>query len=106
MLKETLMASHSQKSNFHTDTGRLIKDKIAQFSIFSGGVMVLAALLMIFFYLLYVVAPIFESASITSRNEFKLPAGQEILAVGMEEQTEIAYLLNKSGGMDFYQVKR
>jgi phosphate transport system permease protein len=105
MLKETLMASHSQKSNFHTDKGRLIKDKIAQFSIFSGGVMVLAALLMIFFYLLYVVAPIFESASITPRNEFKLPAGQEVLAVGMEEQTEIAYLLTKSGGMDFYQVK-
>lgn len=99
------MASHSQKSNFHTDKGRLIKDKIAQFSIFSGGVMVLAALLMIFFYLLYVVAPIFESASVTPRNEFKLPAGQEVLAVGMEEQTEIAYLLNKSGSIDFYNVK-
>ncbi|SFB81402.1 ABC transporter permease subunit [Pseudoalteromonas denitrificans] len=99
------MASHSQKSNFHTDRGRLIKDKVAQFSIFSGGVMVLAALLMIFFYLLYVVAPIFESASVTPRNEFTLPVGQKIVAAGMEEQTEIAYLLTQSGMMDFYHVK-
>ena len=37
------------------------------------GILVLVALLLIFFYLLYVVKPIFESARITQEAEISLP---------------------------------
>jgi len=104
-LKDSLMTSNPPKSSFHTDRSRLIKDKLAHFSISAGGVMVLIALLMIFFYLLYVVQPIFESAEVHKRGEFTLNEQGKVSALGMEEQTEIAYVLMASGEVSFYQVK-
>ncbi|MBE0363138.1 phosphate transport system permease protein [Pseudoalteromonas ulvae UL12] len=99
------MTSNPTKSSFHTDRSRLIKDKLAQLSISAGGVMVLVALLMIFFYLLYVVQPIFESAEVHKRGEFTLEEQGKVAALGMEEQTEIAYVLMNSGEVSFYQAK-
>ncbi|WP_105187917.1 ABC transporter permease subunit [Pseudoalteromonas sp. T1lg48] len=98
------MTSNPQKLSFSTDRSRLFKDKIAQFSITSGGVMVLVALLLIFFYLLYVVQPIFESAHVQERSSFAVDQ-QEIVGLGLEEQTEIAYLLKRSGDVDFYNIQ-
>ncbi|KZN51458.1 ABC transporter permease subunit [Pseudoalteromonas luteoviolacea] len=99
------MTSNPQKPSFKTDRSRLFKDRFAQFGITSGGVMVLVALLLIFFYLLYVVQPIFESASVTKRTELALQSNKTYYGLGMEEQTEIAYLLDSAGQVDFYQIK-
>ncbi|ALU44072.1 ABC transporter permease subunit [Pseudoalteromonas rubra] len=99
------MTSNPQKPSFKTDRSRLLKDRFAQFGITSGGVMVLVALLLIFFYLLYVVQPIFESAKVEKRVDIALSAEKRYLALGVEEQTEIAYLLDNTGQVDFYQVK-
>ena len=98
------MTSNGQNLSFSTDRSRLFKDKIAQFSITSGGVMVLVALLLIFFYLLYVVQPIFESAHVQERNHFNV-AQTEVVGLGLEEQTEIAYLLKRDGAVDFYNIQ-
>ena len=99
------MSSNPQQPSFQTDRSRLFKDRFAQFGITSGGVMVLIALLMIFFYLLYVVQPIFESAKVEKRVDIVLNNAQEYVGVGVEEQTEIAYLLKRTGEVDFYQLK-
>ncbi|MCO7189467.1 MULTISPECIES: ABC transporter permease subunit [unclassified Pseudoalteromonas] len=99
------MTSNPQKPSFKTDRSRLFKDRFAQFGITSGGVMVLVALLLIFFYLLYVVQPIFESAKVEKRVDIALSAEKRYFALGVEEQTEIAYLLDNTGQVDFYQVK-
>ncbi|WP_105264841.1 ABC transporter permease subunit [Pseudoalteromonas sp. T1lg76] len=98
------MTSNPQNLSFSTDRSRLFKDKIAQFSITSGGVMVLVALLLIFFYLLYVVQPIFESAEVQERAHFTVDQ-QEVVGLGLEEQTEVAYLLKRSGAVDFYNIQ-
>ncbi len=98
------MTSNPQTANFHTDRSRKFKDRFAQFGITSGGVMVLVALLLIFFYLLYVVQPIFESVKVESRNSFAVENSSSILALGMEEQTEIAYLFNDTGTVSFRQI--
>ncbi|TMP88839.1 phosphate ABC transporter permease [Pseudoalteromonas ruthenica] len=98
------MTSNPQNLTFSTDRSRLFKDKIAQFGITSGGVMVLVALLLIFFYLLYVVQPIFESAHIEERASFDV-AQQDVVGLGLEEQTEIAYLLKRDGAVDFYNIQ-
>ncbi|CCQ11077.1 Phosphate transport system permease protein PstC (TC 3.A.1.7.1) [Pseudoalteromonas luteoviolacea B = ATCC 29581] len=98
------MTSSAHKPSFTTDRSRLIKDRLAQFGISAGGVMVLVALLLIFFYLLYVVQPIFESVRVEKRAEVELTDATKYVGIGVEEQTEVAYLLSKDGVVDFYQV--
>ncbi len=98
------MTSHPPKSNLNTDRSRLIKDKLAKYSISAGGTLVLVALLLIFFYLLYVVQPIFESAQVSVRNSFVTNNAASIRAVGMEEQSEIGYTL-ANDKVDFYHIK-
>ena len=99
------MSSTAQQKSFKTDKSRLFKDRFAQYSITAGGVMVLVALLLIFFYLLYVVEPILESAKVEKRTDVELSSNTQYVGVGVEEQTEIAYLLKESGSVDFYRIK-
>ncbi|WP_394193761.1 ABC transporter permease subunit [Pseudoalteromonas atlantica] len=100
------MTSNPNKPSFNTDRSRLFKDRFAQFSITAGGIMVLIALLLIFFYLLYVVQPIFESAKVETRDSFGLNNAEQIVGLGVEEQTEVAFLLSKTGAVDFYSVEK
>ncbi|MCQ8879413.1 ABC transporter permease subunit [Pseudoalteromonas shioyasakiensis] len=100
------MTSNPNKPSFNTDRSRLFKDRFAQFSITAGGIMVLIALLLIFFYLLYVVQPIFESAKVETRNSFALNNTEQVVGLGVEEQTEVAFLLSKQGNVDFYSVEK
>ncbi len=100
------MTSNPNKPTFHTDRSRLFKDRFAKWGISAGGVMVLVALLLIFFYLLYVVQPIFESAKVDTRNSVKLQNASEVVGLGIEEQTEVAFLLGEKGNVDFYSVEK
>jgi phosphate transport system permease protein len=100
------MTSNPNKPSFNTDRSRLFKDRFAQYSITAGGIMVLIALLLIFFYLLYVVQPIFESADVETRDSFPLTNAEQIAGLGVEEQTEVAFLLTKAGVVDFYSVEK
>ena len=100
------MTSNPNKPSFNTDRSRLFKDRFAQYSITAGGIMVLIALLLIFFYLLYVVQPIFESAKVETRDSFPLNNVEQIAGLGVEEQTEVAFLLTKAGAVDFFSVEK
>lgn len=104
--KGVLMTSNPNKPTFNTDRSRLFKDRFAQFGITAGGIMVLIALLLIFFYLLYVVQPIFESAKVEKRASFNVANADQIVGLGVEEQTEVAYLLDKQGHVNFYSVDK
>jgi phosphate transport system permease protein len=98
------MSSNPASVEFNTDRKRLIKDKLAKYSITAGGTLVLVALLLIFFYLLYVVQPIFASSSVEVRNQFTLPESQSYVAGGMEEQGDIAYLFSPNGELDYFGI--
>ena len=56
-----LKASKSDKPDYGK---RALKDKAAKYFVGIGGVSVIVAILLIFFYLLYVVIPMFESADV------------------------------------------
>lgn len=96
--------SHISSNVLKTDSKRLFKDKFAKYGVMTGGVLVLCALLLIFFYLLYVVKPVFHAAHIEARHE-SIAAASPYRAIGMEEQTEIAFGLTESGQVDFYHIK-
>jgi len=54
---------------------RLLKDRGISFGMGVGGVSVIAAIALIFFYLLYVVLPLFLPADIEQTASFDVPGG-------------------------------
>ncbi|MGQ4276920.1 ABC transporter permease subunit [Pseudidiomarina sp. E22-M8] len=84
---------------------RLFKDRAARWGVSLGGVMVLVALLLIFFYLLYVIEPIFRGVEINHERSFESPAGVEIVAMGVEEQSEIGYQFSADGELVFFALQ-
>ena len=83
---------------------RRIKDKLASVSVTAGGILVLVALLLIFFYLLYVVKPIFDSATITRKAEITLPVQGQTALLGIDDQNQIGYRFSREGQLDFFQT--
>jgi len=84
---------------------RAFKDKAAQIGVTIGGTMVFVALLLIFFYLLYVIKPIFDSADVTPVKSVSYQHAEvATLMVGADEQNEVMYRVAADGQVDFYTV--
>ncbi len=87
---------------------RAWKDRFARRAIALGGLSVIVAITLIFFYLLYEVMPLFKSASIEQESSFELPESvraDKILTMFTEEQNEIAALLTESGKLLFINAQ-
>ena len=85
---------------------RLIKDNLAGKGVVIGGLSVIVAIVLIFFYLLYVVFPLFEAAEAESVSQYNVPAATsgETLLLAMEEQNEIAVRFTDQGKAVFFAV--
>ena len=85
---------------------RLIKDNLAGKGVVIGGLGVIAAIVLIFFYLLYVVFPLFESADAGSVAQYNVPelTSGKTLLLAMEEQNEIAVRFTDQGKAIFFAV--
>ncbi|MFB9888050.1 ABC transporter permease subunit [Balneatrix alpica] len=89
---------------------RALKDRLAEWVVGIGGISVIVAVLLIFFYLLYEVAPLFEGASMEpwQQNEQPLPAYQlselkgKPLYLTLEEQAEVALQVTDQGELAFF----
>ncbi|MFM4963045.1 ABC transporter permease subunit [Aeromonas bivalvium] len=84
---------------------RRIKDTLAKYGVTTGGTLVLVALLLIFFYLLYVVKPIFNGASMEPLATFSLPIKDKTAWIGVEEQNEIGYRFSDKGEVNFFALQ-
>jgi phosphate transport system permease protein len=85
---------------------RLIKDAVARYGVVVGGLGVIVAIVLIFFYLLYVVLPLFGSATASSIAEYDVPEpvlGKTVL-LETEEQNEVAVRFTDSGKVVFFEV--
>jgi len=85
---------------------RLIKDSIARYGVVIGGLGVIVAIALIFFYLLYVVFPLFISANAESVNQYEVPQaslGKTVL-LGVEEQNEVAVRFTDTGQVIFFEA--
>lgn len=84
---------------------RMVKDGMASYGVALGGVSVIIAIVLIFFYLLYVVMPLFVSAEVDQVGEYGLPGGEEpSLYLAMEEQAEIGMRLTATGHVVFFHT--
>ena len=85
---------------------RLIKDAIARYGVVVGGLGVIFAIALIFFYLLYVVFPLFLSATAEAVSQYEVPEqalGKTVL-LGVEEQNEVAARFTDTGQVIFFAV--
>ncbi|MFT2110552.1 ABC transporter permease subunit [Marinomonas sp. 2405UD68-3] len=85
---------------------RALKDRMAGMGIAIGGSSVILAVLLICFYLLYEVAPLFAGASIEPKATYALPAEQEgeSLYLTTEEQAEIGMRVASNGSIVFFST--
>ena len=65
---------------------RALKDRLARYFVAIGGISVIIAILLIFFYLLQVVIPMFESAEVQQSQSYTAPGEGKTLYLGLEEQ--------------------
>ncbi|QUX97923.1 phosphate ABC transporter permease [Marinomonas sp. CT5] len=85
---------------------RALKDRMAGMGIAVGGSSVILAVLLICFYLLYEVAPLFSSASVDLEASYSLPAQDQgdSLYLTTEEQAEVGMRVASNGSIVFFSV--
>lgn len=85
---------------------RHFKDKLAAVLIAIGGLGVIAAVLVIFLYLVYEVLPLFRGASIQAVSEFRLEQqdGADVLHLALEERLEVAMRLGADGQAVYFNT--
>lgn len=83
---------------------RKIKDQFTRYGVVAGGLGVIVAIVLIFFYLMYVVYPLFVSADAHALYQYELPeksAGKS-LYLATEEQNEVAVRFTDQGKAVFF----
>ncbi|WP_445940617.1 ABC transporter permease subunit [Pseudomonas sp.] len=88
---------------------RALKDRMARRAVSIGGMAVLGAITLIFFYLAYVVLPMFQGASMDSRKPVQVAWLNEAAApllLTLEEQNQMAMRLDQSGKVQFFDAKK
>ncbi|MCF6751581.1 ABC transporter permease subunit [Pseudomonas stutzeri] len=86
---------------------RALKDHLARWYVTIGGLAVLGAITLIFFYLGQVVLPMFQGAELEAR-EVQRPAwlaeDSQALLLAIEEQNQVAMRLNAEGQVRFFTL--
>ncbi len=93
-----------RSDNFHLWRSR--KDLFASRVIGLGGLVVIAAVLLILFYLMYVVAPLFMPAKL-SRASLEGDVGwlnNDTAYMALEEQQQVAFRVTQNGTADFFSL--
>ncbi|WP_024644658.1 ABC transporter permease subunit [Pseudomonas syringae] len=87
---------------------RAFKDRLTHWYVAVGGLAVLAAITLIFFYLAYVVAPLFKGASLTAEPELSAAWMQDAgkpLMITIEEQNLIGMRISDKGEVIFFNIR-
>lgn len=88
---------------------RALKDRLTRWYVLVGGLAVLAAITLIFFYLAYVVLPLFQGAELTNRKPLEptwlqQDAGKPLL-IALEEQNLVGMRVSDQGQALFFDTK-
>ncbi|WP_217475951.1 ABC transporter permease subunit [Stutzerimonas stutzeri] len=87
---------------------RALKDNLARWYVSIGGLAVLGAITLIFFYLGQVVVPMFQGAELQARDAQQpawLADAGEPLLLAVEEQNKVAMRLGADGQVRFFSVR-
>lgn len=84
---------------------RRLTDQLARWSISAGGVSVIVTICLIFFYLLYEVAPLFSPAELENRQQYASPAQAPVKFAYIEEQGKVGLVVQADGVARFFDRK-
>ena len=86
---------------------RAIKNRITSISMAIGGISVILSIVLIFFYLAYVVIPLFFSAQMEKSSSYPLPAATQgqTLHLAIEEQNQVAVRFTDNAKAIFFNVQ-
>ncbi len=82
---------------------RKLKDKLFGLTMGIGGVTVIVAILTIFVFLLWVVLPLFRSASMTPVKTLQVD-DEAVVQIALNEYADIGFLLRTNGAYRFYRT--
>jgi len=106
------MSYDSIKDRSWRQRRRGLVDKSAAGTIGMGGVSVIFAIVLIFFYLLWVVAPIFHSADIVPLSQFSIddstvnaPDSVDTKYIAVEESGDLGMRIDANGHILFFNLK-
>ncbi|AGI26741.1 membrane protein component of ABC phosphate transporter [Pseudomonas sp. ATCC 13867] len=88
---------------------RALKDRLTRWYVLVGGLAVLAAITLIFFYLAYVVLPLFRGATLEARDPLApawLKTAQAPLLLSIEEQNMVGMRIAANGEVVFFDAKK
>ncbi|ULQ45782.1 ABC transporter permease subunit [Flagellatimonas centrodinii] len=83
---------------------RYLRDSVARWVVWGGGLGVIGALMLIFFYLVSEVMPLFGGATVTPRAPMTLPGGGTTVYLAAEEQGEVGFRLTEAGAGQFFNL--
>jgi phosphate transport system permease protein len=95
----------ARSENFHRWRSR--KDKFASSIIGLGGLVVIAAVLLILFYLMYVVTPLFLPAKmdrVSLAGSADWLNNDKTMYLALEEQQQVAFRVTQSGSAEFFSL--
>ncbi len=84
---------------------RMLKDRLARYAVTLGGLGVIAAIVLIFVYLVFVVLPMFKPAETHKISSYPLQQQSQTLYLAMEEQGEIGMQVFRSGVLRFFRTE-
>jgi phosphate transport system permease protein len=83
----------------------MLKDRMFAATMAIGGISVIIAIVMIFFYLFYVVVPMFASARMEAAGAYQLPyKGSDIARLTLDEYAEIGLAVSTTGDYTFFRA--
>ena len=86
------------------DKKRLIKDRLVRLAVTTGGVGVLAALILIFVYLAMVIIPLFSDAKIETNYASRSVQAGKPLAISVDDYAQQAFVLSEDGRAQFFSM--
>ncbi|WP_248799102.1 ABC transporter permease subunit [Pseudomonas sp. MWU13-2105] len=87
---------------------RALKDRLTRWYVFIGGLAVLGAITLIFFFLGYVVLPLFQGASLTAEKSITpawIQDAGKALMISLEEQNQVGMRVSDTGQVLFFNVQ-
>lgn len=83
---------------------REFKDRAASYGVAMGGLSVIFAIVLIFFYLLYVVLPLFHGAEMETTSEYTV-ADNKAVYLALNEYNDVALSADMSGQLQFFTAE-
>ena len=102
-LKKSVLPAENSPVAIRRRAWRELKDRLARYGVAIGGISVIFAIVLIFFYLLYVVIPLFYGADIESKAQYSTKINNSI-HLTLNEYNDVALTLDIQGKVAFFDA--